>query len=219
MGPSPSALAIQQDEPLPFRERALVDAYGHVKGRVRRVPLKPYLTTYGLGWHMNLFMSDITAEELVEVWERDGCEFSWLKGHDVEKWKLTDAARVLRKVRGQQNTLRLASHQRAKGRDAERHLWNAVKFLDRQVTLTEVAKLTLSTKSATIKRLHRLKEAGYAEQNGKLWVMLGDAAPGREPIFLDLHVRNRPVRQRAIRQKFPITPQSISGTRSIDSNV
>lgn len=200
-----------------FRRRELSEAYGHVRGRVRRVPREPFVTLYDLAWHMNLYTPDITPEELDEVWELDGCDFTWLDNRNAKKWRLVDAARVLRKARAQQNTLRLGAYQRSRGRDSERTLWLTVKPLGRPVTLKEAAQLTSASKSATTKRFQRLEKAGYARKDGALWALLGDTAPGREPIRIDLHIH------RAIRQghtkPFPITPGasyglSLEGSRS-----
>ena len=185
-----------------YRAEDLLCVYEHIKDRVRHVSGSPHLTLYDTAWHMNLDIPDMTAEELIFIWETAGTNFTWIEGRDEDKWKLNDASRVLRKVRVAQNTLRLGAWQRTKGRGTEQQVWSKLNELG-PTKLQVLANLLGMDKNRVSKALKRLAARGYAQKDIRTWSVL-KTLPGYNPIQLDLHSTRIPNRKSILLHQDPL---------------
>jgi hypothetical protein len=189
-----------------LRRQDLWTVLQHVLPLCRRIRDEPHLFTYDVVWHVDNHVRDLTPEEVVILWELAETQFSWLDGRsDTETWKLKDAGRVLRKVRGAKNTMRMAHAKRDRGLLSGRELWWA---LEHPLDLTPLSQVLGWQKPKTLKALRRLEGQGFVIHEGKAWKRVGeDLPPDHEP--LPLHQHRSRSRTTSVR-KFPTTPMNIT---------
>jgi hypothetical protein len=179
----------------------------HVLPLCRRIVNEPHVFLYDVVWHVDNHVPDLKPEEVVDLWEQAGMWFTWLEGRDEEAWKLKDAGRVLRKVRGAKNTLRMAHAKRNKGRASGQELWWALK---RPMSLTDLSRVLEWQKPKTLKALRRLETQGFVTHEGKAWKRVSEEIPpNRESLLASDHQHFVISRATSVR-KFPTSPLNIT---------
>jgi hypothetical protein len=209
--PSPEPLHAHSSDV--FRRQDLWTVLQQVLSLCRHVSGEPHLFIYDVVWHVDNHVPDLTPSEVVDLWELAGTQFTWLDGRtDEETWKLKDAGRVLRKVRGAKNTMHMARAKRDQGLLSGRELWWA---LEHPLDLTPLSQVLGWQKPKTLKALRRLEGQGFVIHEGKAWKRVGeDLPPDHEP--LPLHQHRSRSRTTSVR-KFPTTPMNITDLVLTDS--